>query len=87
MAEEFDITIKDQFEELLNTNDTEKLREFLNDQNISDVAELIDEYPDHEAEIISNMNVNRAASTFKILDFSVQKRIIQQLPAERSSTG
>lgn len=81
MAEELeDINIKEQFEELVAANDQRRIREFLNDQNISDVAELIDEFPDHEAEIISSLNVNRAASTFKILDFSVQKRIIQQLP-------
>ncbi|HYE54186.1 MAG TPA: magnesium transporter, partial [Chitinophagaceae bacterium] len=72
-----DINLKEQFEELVGSNDILRLREFLNDQNISDVAALIDEYPDHEALIISNLNAHRAASTFKILDFSVQKRVIQ----------
>lgn len=81
MAEEaLDINIGQAFEELINTNDQLRIREFLNDQNISDVAELIDEYPEYEAQIISNLSVHRAASTFKILDLSVQKRIIQELP-------
>lgn len=81
MSEELeDIQIKQQFEELLAAGDPQAIRDFLNDQNISDVAELIDEFPEYEANIISDLNVNRAASTFKILDFSVQKRIIQQLP-------
>jgi len=81
MSEEVeDINLKELFEELVANNDIVRLREFLNDQNISDVAALIDEYPDHEAVIISNLSVHRAASTFKILDFSIQKRIIQELP-------
>jgi magnesium transporter len=81
MAEELeDINLKEQFEELIATNNPSLIREFLNEQNISDVAELIDEFPDNETEIISYLNVNRATSVFKILDFSVQKRIMQQLP-------
>jgi magnesium transporter len=81
MAEEaLDINLRQAFEELITTNDQLRIREFLNDQNISDVAELIDEYPEYEAQIISHLSVHRAASTFKILDLSVQKRIIQELP-------
>ena len=82
MAEEVEHIdlVKQQFDELITGNDQLNMREFLNDQNISDVAELINEYPDYEAQIISNLSVHRAASTFKILDLSVQKRIIQELP-------
>ncbi|MGB8191710.1 MAG: magnesium transporter [Chitinophagaceae bacterium] len=81
MAEEAqDITLRQEFEELITSNDQLRIREFLNDQNISDVAGLIDEYPEYEAQIISHLSVHRAASTFKILDFSIQKRIIQELP-------
>ncbi len=82
MAEELVHTelVKQQFEELIAGNDQLQMREFLNDQNISDVAELINEYPDYEAQIISNLSVHRAASTFKILDLSIQKRIIGELP-------
>jgi magnesium transporter len=61
------------------------IREFLNNQNISDVAELIYEFPDYEAQIIGNMSTHRAASTFKILDVSIQKRIIQELPAFKTA--
>lgn len=87
MSEELeDIQIKQQFEELLaSAADQQAIRDFLNDQNISDVAELIDEFPDNEVEIISSLNVNRAASTFKILDLSVQKRIIQDLPPVKTA--
>lgn len=70
----------EQFEVLVQQEDVLAIREFLNDQNISDVAELIHEMPDYESQIISHMSVHRAASVFKILDLTEQKSIIQALP-------
>ena len=61
------------------------LRDFLDDQNISDVADLIYEYEDYEAQIISNMSINRAAKVFKILDVSVQKRIVHELSSYKTA--
>src|SRR5687768_12950047 len=61
------------------------MREFLNDQNISDVAELINEHPEYESQIIMNMSVHRATSVFKILDLSQQKTIIQELPPTKTA--
>ncbi|MFM7838748.1 MAG: magnesium transporter, partial [Chitinophagaceae bacterium] len=52
---------------------------FLNDQNISDVAELINDFPEYEHNIIGHMSVHRAAKVFKILDLPTQKNIIQGL--------
>ncbi len=73
-------TIQEQFETVIRTEDKLQIRNFLDDQNISDVSKLVEEYPEHESSIIANMSVHRSASVFKILDLSVQKRIIQQLP-------
>src|SRR3990170_6505320 len=72
--------INEQFEEIIAVEDKLQVREFLNDQNISDVANLIYEYEDYAAQIIGNMSIHRAASTFKILDVQLQKKIIQELP-------
>ena len=72
-------SLKDQFLEILQNEDVLQIREFLNDQNISDVAELINELPEYEHQIVGNMSVHRAASVFKILDLSTQKNIIQEL--------
>lgn len=82
MAEEFDEqpSLNEQFEAVIQTEDKLGIRDFLNDQNISDVADLVYEYPDYEGQIIANMSVHRAASVFKILEFPTQKRIIQTLP-------
>jgi len=73
------------FEDLIKTEDKVQIRDFLNDQNISDVADLVYEYPDYEGQIIANMSVHRAASVFKILEFPVQKRIIQELPPSNTA--
>lgn len=75
----------EQFELLIQNEDTLEIREFLNDQNISDVAELINEYPEYEARIIANMAINRAASVFKILDIAQQKDIVKELPSAKTA--
>jgi magnesium transporter len=71
---------KDQFLHLIGQEDMLQMREFLNDQNISDVAELTYEFPEYSSQIIGNMSIHRASSVFKILDLQTQKEIIQGLP-------
>lgn len=78
-------TLQEQFEELMRSGNETSIREFLNDQNISDVAELINELPEYESQIIQHMNMHRAASVFKILDLSTQKAIIQELPPYKTA--
>ena len=73
-------TLEENFEQVIATDDKLAIKEFLNDQNISDVANLIYAYPEHEAMIIANLSIHRAASVFKILDLAEQKRIITELP-------
>ncbi|WEK38065.1 MAG: magnesium transporter [Candidatus Pseudobacter hemicellulosilyticus] len=81
MSAELDIdTLREQFLELVRKDDLLQVREFLNDQNISDVAELIGEEPDYGHQIVAHMSIHRAASVFKILDLAEQKDIIQELP-------
>src|SRR5579863_3018177 len=70
----------DKFHEVIQSEDVLTIREWLNSQNISDVAELIYEFPDYETQIVGNLSIHRASSTFKILDVPTQKRIIQELP-------
>lgn len=72
--------IHEQFLKIIQQDDILEIREFLNDQNISDVAELINEFPEYQGRIVSNMSIHRAASVFKILDLGPQKNIIQELP-------
>ena len=77
--------IKEVFEQLIATEDKLAIQEFLNDQNISDVAGLINDYPDYESQIVANMAINRAASVFKILDISQQKDIVKELPTAKTA--
>ncbi|MBC7872902.1 MAG: magnesium transporter, partial [Ferruginibacter sp.] len=78
-------SLQEQFEAIIKTEDKLLIREFLDDQNISDVAELVYEFPEYESQIIANMSVHRAASVFKILDLSTQKTIIHELPANTTA--
>ncbi|MEO8174447.1 MAG: magnesium transporter [Sediminibacterium sp.] len=77
--------IFEQFEQLIAQEDKLEIREFLDDQNISDVADLINEYPEYESQIIANMAIHRAASVFKILDISQQKDIVKELPSAKTA--
>ncbi len=77
--------IFEQFEQLVATEDKLQIREFLDDQNISDVADLINEFPDYEAQIIANMAIHRASSVFKILDIAQQKNIVKELPSAKTA--
>ncbi|HEX4375198.1 MAG TPA: magnesium transporter [Puia sp.] len=81
MSLEYDNAImQEQFLEIVKSEDQSALREFLDDQNISDVAHLVDEYPEYEHQIIDSLSIHRAASTFKILDLPTQKRVMRDLP-------
>jgi len=85
IEEQKDIPLQDRFESLIQTDDKLAIREFLNDQNISDVAELIYAYPDYESQIIAYLAIHRAASVFKILEPGEQRKIIEDLPPYKSA--
>lgn len=79
------INLSELFLEVVSKEDTHLLKEFLDEQNISDVVELVNEFPQQEAHIIDNMTVHRAVSVFKILDINQQKDIIKELPARKTA--
>ena len=77
--------VRDHFLELLESDNQLAIHDFLDEQNISVVAELVSELPEHESRILSTLSLHRAVSTFKILDFPVQKRIIQELSPAKTA--
>ncbi len=77
--------LHEQFNQVIATQDKLAIREFLDEQNISDVAELINEHPDFEAQIMAGMSMHRASKVFKILDLSTQKEIIKELPSYKTA--
>ncbi len=84
MTEE-EISVQQQYDEILETGDGVALTEFLNNQNISDVADLIYEDEDQEINILMHLSMHRATSLFKILEHPTQKRIIKNLPPSKSA--
>ena len=84
MTEE-EIPVQEQYEAILETGDSTRVSEFLNEQNISDVADLIYENEDHETNIMQSLSMHRATSLFKILEHPTQKRIIKNLPPVKSA--
>ena len=84
MTEE-EISVQEKYEEILETGNDTVIREFLNQQNISDVAELIYENEAKEIEIFLQLSMPRALALFKILEHPTQKRIIKNLPPTKSA--
>ena len=84
-SEILDDAIKQEFEEILQSNEALQTRLYLDNQNISDVAELVYEYPEYESKIIAGMSIHRAAGVFKILDFPTQQRIIKTLAPSKTA--
>ncbi len=82
---EEEVNIQEQYEEILQTGDDTAISDFLNQQNISDVAELIEEEEEREMGIFQHLSMHRAVSLFKILEHSNQKRIIKNLPPVKSA--
>jgi len=77
--------LKEQFSQAIHSGDPLVIRDLLDHQNISDVADLVYEMPDYESGIIAAMSIHRAAGVFKILEFPTQKSIIQSLPPDKTA--
>ncbi len=75
-----EISLQQKFEEAIASEDKLQIQDFLNHQNISDVAELIYSNEEIENQIVSHLSIHRAVSVFKILELPTQKRIIKELP-------
>ncbi|MBW7890528.1 MAG: magnesium transporter [Chitinophagaceae bacterium] len=84
-GEKEEILLQDQFEQVIASQDEAAIRDFLDNQNISDVAELVSDNEEYEAVIIANLSLHRAVSTFKILDVPEQKRIIKSLSPHKTA--
>lgn len=75
----------ERFEQLLKEQDHRELKTLLDDQLITDIAELIYELPDDAVEIIHHLTLGRAAAAFRILEFPAQEDIIRALPAPKTA--
>jgi len=78
-------TLQAELEHVLEKGDPEEIGNFLDQQNISDVAELIYTVPEHDASIIMYMSIHRASGVFKILETATQQDIIQKLPPGKTA--
>ncbi|MBK7692187.1 MAG: magnesium transporter [Bacteroidetes bacterium] len=78
--EEIDAIIE-RVEKLIELDASVELREFINDMNISDVAELINELPKHKLSFFQQLDFQRALAVFRILDLSVQEDLLRLLPS------
>lgn len=84
LSPEFE-SLQQQFEALQFQNDLLKTQHYLNELNISNVAQLVNNNQNFKSYIIANMSVHRASKVFKILDISTQKQIIKELNPSKTA--
>lgn len=70
----------EKFSTLKKEKNYRELSVYLDDQLITDIAELIHEDPDNAGIIIHQLSITRAAAAFRILDFPLQEDVIRALP-------
>ncbi|MBK7763642.1 MAG: magnesium transporter [Bacteroidetes bacterium] len=63
-------------EKLIELDALDELGEFINDLNISDVGELINEYPDNALIFFNHLDFQRALAVFRILDGNIQEDLL-----------
>lgn len=73
----------EQTEAIIEIGDNDALNELLEDLNISEVKELVDEFPEEGTKFLAMLPMSRAVHVFRILDFPVQERIIKKLPGNK----
>lgn len=73
----------EKFEQLIKERGYQELRVYLDDQLITDIAELIHEMPEQAGIIINHLSIARASAAFRILEFHVQEDVIRELPAAK----
>ena len=78
-------TLQAELEHVMEKDDPKEIGHFLDQQNISDIAELIDTVPEHDASIILYMSIHRASGVFRILETATQQDIIQKLPPSKTA--
>ncbi|MCW3463723.1 magnesium transporter [Chitinophaga nivalis] len=69
----------EKFEILTAEKNYRELSVYLDDQLITDIAELIHEVPEDAGVIINTLSISRAAAAFRILDFPLQEDVIRLL--------
>jgi magnesium transporter len=79
MTEELDAFIE-RVDKLIELEAHEELRDFINELNISDVAELINEYPKKMLLFFKQLDFQRAVAVFRILDINIQEELLEKLP-------
>lgn len=73
----------EKFETLVAERNYPELKVYLDDQLITDIAELIHELPDNADIVMNQLSIGRAAAAFRILEFHVQEDVIRSLPAAK----
>ena len=71
--------ITERIETLTTLEAHEELREYLNDLNIVEVAEVMQELPDQSVSFFNQLAFQRAVAVFRVMDSNDQEDLLKKL--------
>ncbi len=82
IVEDFD-AIQERLETLIELDAWGEINDFVNDLNISDVVDVMEEFPEHANRFFLQLDFNRALAVFSALDINDQEDLLENIPASK----
>lgn len=73
----------DRIDTLLDLDAWAEINDFINELNISDVVDIMEEYPEHANRFFLQLDFYRAVAVFGALDINDQEDLLHKLPANK----
>lgn len=80
--EDFD-AIQERLETLIELEEWGEINDFVNELNISDVVDVMEEFPEHASRFFLQQDFNRALAVFGALDTNDQEELLNHIPANK----
>lgn len=75
--------ISDRLETLIELDAWGEINDFVNELNISDVVDVMEEFPEHASRFFLQLDFNRALAVFGVLDTNDQETLLNHIPANK----
>ncbi len=80
--EDFHATVE-RLETLIELEAWGEINDFINDLNISDVVDVMEEFPEYASRFFLQLDFNRALAVFGALDINDQEQLLNDIPANK----
>ncbi len=75
--------ISERLDTLIELDAWGEINDFINELNISDVVDVMEEFPEHASRFFLQLDFNRAIAVFGVLDTNDQESLLNSIPANK----